>query len=155
MQIDLTENGLYTISKGNGEHPRQDRRAHQPVLLLLERGGGERAGPAQLRAARPGAAREFTVNSHGKLSLKVIDPVAFSEAEDDAARFGLQGVPVGQTGDTLYFGLARHERDRQTGSHPLLRPRTRSPSSSTTSHASCTRSPVRSIRWSRSCRPCR
>ena len=42
----------------------------------------------------------------GKINLSIVDPEPFSEAEDQAAEFGLQGVPVNAPGDELYFGLA-------------------------------------------------
>ncbi len=38
--------------------------------------------------------------------MQLIDPEPFSDAEDRAAAFGLQGVPVNSAGDELYFGLA-------------------------------------------------
>ena len=44
--------------------------------------------------------------SGGKLEIRTIDPEPFSREEDEAARFGLQSVPVGTVGDPLYFGLA-------------------------------------------------
>jgi ABC-type uncharacterized transport system involved in gliding motility auxiliary subunit len=106
MQIDLTENGLYTISKGTENIL---DKIDEPINLYFYFSNEAAANEPALRSYAQRVQElleEFTVNSHGKLSLKVIDPVAFSEAEDDAARFGLQGVPVGQTGDTLYFGLA-------------------------------------------------
>ena len=42
----------------------------------------------------------------GKINLQLIDPQPFSDAEDRAAAFGLQSVPVNNAGDELYFGLA-------------------------------------------------
>ncbi len=36
----------------------------------------------------------------------VIDPEPFSEDEDRAAEFGLAAVPLGASGDSMYFGLA-------------------------------------------------
>ena len=39
------------------------------------------------------------------LILTQIDPMPFSEAEDQADGFGLQKVPVGSAGEGLYFGL--------------------------------------------------
>ncbi len=48
---------------------------------------------------------EFEEQSGGKLKLQRVDPVPFSPEEDQAAQYGLQGVPVGTAGDTLYFGL--------------------------------------------------
>ncbi|MCY1286052.1 gliding-associated putative ABC transporter substrate-binding component GldG [compost metagenome] len=42
----------------------------------------------------------------GKIKLHIVDPEPFSEAEDKAAEFGLQAVPLQQGGDQVYFGLA-------------------------------------------------
>jgi ABC-type uncharacterized transport system involved in gliding motility auxiliary subunit len=49
---------------------------------------------------------EFAAESEGRLRLSIIDPAPFSEEEDRAAQFGLQGVPLGPTGDPIYMGLA-------------------------------------------------
>jgi len=48
---------------------------------------------------------EFADQSGGKLTLRRVNPVPFSPEEDQAAQYGLQGVPVGTAGDMLYFGL--------------------------------------------------
>ena len=48
---------------------------------------------------------EFAERSGGKLKLQRIDPAPFSPQEDQAAQYGLQGVPVGSAGEALYFGL--------------------------------------------------
>jgi ABC-type uncharacterized transport system involved in gliding motility auxiliary subunit len=48
---------------------------------------------------------EIVARSKGKVVLEVIDPEPFSEAEDQASAYGLQGVPLGASGETLYFGL--------------------------------------------------
>ena len=48
---------------------------------------------------------EFADQSRGKLKLQLVDPVPFSPEEDQAAQYGLQGVPVGAAGDMLYFGV--------------------------------------------------
>ena len=39
------------------------------------------------------------------LDIRRIDPLPCSEQEDDAARFGLEGVPLSQAGDVLYLGI--------------------------------------------------
>lgn len=42
----------------------------------------------------------------GRFRLEVIDPQPFTDEEDRAVAFGLQGVPLNQTGEQIYFGLA-------------------------------------------------
>jgi ABC-type uncharacterized transport system involved in gliding motility auxiliary subunit len=106
MQVDLTENGLYTISKGTKSIL---EKIDEPINLYFYFSNEAAANEPGLRSYAQRVQElldELVQNSDGKLSLQVIDPVAFSEEEDDAARFGLSGVPVGQTGDTIYFGLA-------------------------------------------------
>ena len=45
----------------------------------------------------------MAARSGGKLQLAVVDPQPFSEDEDRATAMGLQAVPLGNTGDSLFF----------------------------------------------------
>ncbi|HET6565736.1 MAG TPA: Gldg family protein, partial [Xanthomonadales bacterium] len=65
---------------------------------------------------------EMVDRSNGKLSVQRIDPVAFSEEEDQAARFGLQAVPIGASGITLYLGIAGTNSLDDVQSMPFLQP---------------------------------
>jgi len=49
---------------------------------------------------------EYVRLAKGKLRLEVIDPEPFSEAEDRAVSYGLQGVPLADGESVFYFGLA-------------------------------------------------
>jgi ABC-type uncharacterized transport system involved in gliding motility auxiliary subunit len=49
---------------------------------------------------------EFEDAAAGNIRLSVIDPLPFSEDEDRAAQFGLQGVQLGVSPDPVYLGLA-------------------------------------------------
>jgi ABC-type uncharacterized transport system involved in gliding motility auxiliary subunit len=42
----------------------------------------------------------------GKLTLSIIDPISFSEEEDQASQYGLQALPVGEGGENVFFGIA-------------------------------------------------
>lgn len=105
-RIDLTGNHQYTLSQGTrnilsgidepinlyfyySDHATQDipllRNYSVRVRELLE---------------------EMAAKSGGKLHLNVVDPLPFSEEEDRASAFGLQNLPVGQGGDSVFFGLA-------------------------------------------------
>ncbi|GLQ31213.1 GldG family protein [Litoribrevibacter albus] len=104
-RVDLTENHLYTISDGTKNIV---SKLDQPVTLKLYFSRKETEG---LPAIRDYAKRvqelleEYVAYSDGKLSLEVIDPIAFSEQEDEATTYGLQGVPLNAGGASLYFGL--------------------------------------------------
>src|SRR5215475_3647825 len=49
---------------------------------------------------------EYAAVSGGKIHLEFYDPEPFSDTEDRALAYGLQGVPVDQGGVQVYFGLA-------------------------------------------------
>ena len=49
---------------------------------------------------------EYAAISNGKIKLEFYDPEPFSDTEDRAMAYGLQGVPVDQGGTQVYFGLA-------------------------------------------------
>lgn len=106
LRIDLTENRLYTLSDGT---KRILRGIDEPIDLYFYFSNQATEGTPTIRDYA-GRVREmleeFADTSRGKLRLSVIDPLPFSEDEDRAAQFGLQGVQFGVTPDPVYFGLA-------------------------------------------------
>ena len=106
VRLDLTENNLYTLSPGT--HEIIDS-IDEPINFYFF--FSDQAS-ADLTALRSYATRvrelleEYEVRARGKILLSVVDPEPFSDAEDQAAGFGLQSVPVNNAGDELYFGLA-------------------------------------------------
>ena len=106
LRIDLTENNLYTLSDGS---KRIVRNIEEPVNLYFFFSDQATEGVPSLRdyANRVREMLEEVRDaSRGKLRLSVIDPLPFSEEEDQAAQFGLQGVQLGVTPDPVYLGLA-------------------------------------------------
>lgn len=105
-RIDLTENNLYTLSDGTRQILRN---IDEPVNLYFYYSDQATAGIPSLRSYA-GRVREmleeFEDEADGMLRLSVIDPLPFSEDEDRAAQFGLQGVQLGATPDPIYLGLA-------------------------------------------------
>jgi ABC-type uncharacterized transport system involved in gliding motility auxiliary subunit len=59
---------------------------------------------------------EYAAVSHGKVKVEFYDPEPFSDTEDRAVAYGLQGVPVDNGGNQVYFGLAgaNQEDDERT-----------------------------------------
>jgi ABC-type uncharacterized transport system involved in gliding motility auxiliary subunit len=104
-RIDLTQNRLYTLSDGTKQllQGLQD-----PVTLRLfySRRLGAAIPAYGAYADRVRAMLdEYVAVSRGKLRLEVLDPEPFTETEDRAQALGLQGVPVDQSGEQVYFGL--------------------------------------------------
>ncbi len=122
VRWDLTENGLYTLSEGTKSILKG---LDKPVSLTLY--FSEKAS-SQLPALRTYAQRveellqEYVGLSEGKLSFAKVDPVPFSEAEDEASLAGLQGVPVGARGDEIYFGLRVQNEEGLEEVIPFMQP---------------------------------
>ncbi|MBT8073859.1 MAG: GldG family protein, partial [Xanthomonadales bacterium] len=105
VRFDLTKNGLYTLNQGTLNILEN---MDEPVNLYLYFSEDVSRELPQFRSYARWAGEmleEFANHSSGKLKLHLVNPVPFSPEEDEAAAYGLQGVPVGSTGDTLYFGL--------------------------------------------------
>ncbi|MEM9056008.1 MAG: Gldg family protein [Pseudomonadota bacterium] len=105
LRLDLTENKLFTLSDGT----RNILRAiDEPVYLKYYFSDAETENEPQLRAYA-GRVREMLEEiarqSGGNVELSVIDPVPFSEEEDEAAGYGLTPVPL-RNGSSAYLGLA-------------------------------------------------
>lgn len=106
MRIDLTENRLYTLSDGT---KRIVRNIEEPINLYFFFSDQATQGVPSLRdyANRVREMLEEIADaSRGKIRLSVIDPLPFSEEEDQAAQFGLQDVQFGTTPDPVFLGLA-------------------------------------------------
>ncbi|MBX7201208.1 MAG: Gldg family protein [Rhodospirillaceae bacterium] len=50
--------------------------------------------------------QQYAKLANGKLKVEYYNPLPFSDVEDRAVGFGLQGVPLGAGGEVGYFGLA-------------------------------------------------
>ncbi len=121
-RLDLTQDKLYTLSTGTRNILEG---LEEPVKLY--RFFSEEPS-SELPQIRSYARRvdelldEMVSRSNGRLSVERIDPVAFSEQEDQAARFGLQAVPIGASGVTLYLGIAGTNSLDDVQTMPFLQP---------------------------------
>lgn len=105
-RIDLTANNLYTLSDGTRNLLRN---IEEPVNLYFYFSDEASAGIPTLRSYANRVREmleEFEDEARGKIHLSVIDPQPFSEDEDRAAQFGLQGVRLSASPDPIYMGLA-------------------------------------------------
>jgi ABC-type uncharacterized transport system involved in gliding motility auxiliary subunit len=106
VQVDLTRGHLYTLSPGTRQILSGLK---EPVTLRL-------FYSRQLGSAVPvygtyaDHVREmlqaYAALAKGRVKLEFYDPEPFSDTEDRALAYGLQGVPVDQGGAQVYFGLA-------------------------------------------------
>lgn len=104
-RIDLTEEGLFTLSDGTLN---VIDKIDEPITLRYYFSGrlAREIPQIGILAERvKDMLEEFAAHGKGKIRLEVIDPLPFTDEEDRAVAVGLQGVPVDQTGETVYFGL--------------------------------------------------
>lgn len=113
-RLDLTDKQLYTLSSGT-----------QNILASLEEPITLRLFVSQQELTRlPGLGsyatrvrnlmEEYARKSNGKLTLKVIDPEPFSEEEDRAVGYGIQGIPLEDGSSQIYFGaVGTNSTDQQ------------------------------------------
>ena len=106
LQADLTQTGLYSVSEGT-EKVLADLK--EPVTLryfvsrsLIDLSPG--LGTYSQRVLE--LLQSYVDAAGGKIRLEIIDPKPFSNEEDRAVGFGLQGVPLNDAGELGYFGLA-------------------------------------------------
>ena len=115
VRLDLTEDRLFTLSKGTINVLSNVK---EPIILKLYYSKllGERSPQHAVYYDR---IRELLGRygeiSGGKVKLKVIHPEPFSETEDKAVAGGLIGIPLNNADDLGYFGLSgTNSTDDQT-----------------------------------------
>src|SRR5208282_4702305 len=104
--LDLTEGRVYTLSKGTRQLLANLK---EPVTLRFyfsTRLGEQVPSYANYAARVRELLERYASMAQGRIRLEVYNPEPFSDAEDRAVGFGLQGVPLGNEGDQVYFGLA-------------------------------------------------
>lgn len=115
-RLDLTENQLYSLSRGTQQTLDQ---LSEPVELTLYYSRDAAASLPQLQAY---AARvremlqTFQARSGGRVRFVEIDVEPYSEEEDDAVEAGIEPLRPGEGADPIYFGLtgANAIDDRRT-----------------------------------------
>ena len=121
-RMDLTQNHLYTLSDGTKKIIGS---IDEPINLYLYFSDKGTQDLPQLRTYYTRVREmleEIASRSGGKIKLELIDPLPFSEDEDRAASFGLQSVPVGASGEKVFFGLAGTNSTNGQSTIPFFNP---------------------------------
>jgi len=106
VAVDLTQDKEFTLSDGTRQVLKS---LEEPVTLrlfvspsLVKRIPSYAAAAARVRNLLD----RYVALSNGKIRLEVYRPEPFSVDEDKAAAYGIEGVPIDQRGQKVYFGLA-------------------------------------------------
>ena len=108
-RIDLTDSQLYTLSDGTRQILDNLEELEDPInfYFYYSDKASENIPTIRNYANRVREMlNEFRRAADGKINLNVIDPLPFSEDEDRAAQFGLQGIVLAGSPDPVYLGLA-------------------------------------------------
>src|ERR1700739_2528273 len=122
LHVDLTQNHIYTLSRGT-----QDilKGLKEPITLRLfysrQLGSAVPVDGAYADHVRE-MLREYAAVSDGKIKLEFYDPEPFSDTEDHALAYGLQGVPLDQGGTQVCFGLAGGNLEDDERTIPFFQP---------------------------------
>src|SRR5204863_6917821 len=105
-RLDLTGERLYTLSRGTRQTL---ARIDEPITLRFyystRLGAAVPAYGVYAQRVRE-LLDQYVAASRGKLRVEIYQPLPFSDVEDRAVAFGLQGVPLNTQGEQVYFGLA-------------------------------------------------
>lgn len=106
LRVDLTRDKLFTLSPGTRAIL---GRIEEPVTLryfFSDKLGREIPAYASYGKRVQDMLDEFAANARGRLIVERLDPQPFSDTEDRAVALGLQGVPIDQGGEPVYFGIS-------------------------------------------------
>lgn len=105
LEVDLTEEKLFTLSDGTREILTS---IDEPITIrlfvskrLVELNSGHATYADRIRQLL----ERYAEISGGKIKLELYSPEPFTDEEDLAVAFGMQGVPLSNTGDLGYYGL--------------------------------------------------
>ena len=105
-RIDLSQGKLYTLSPGTRATLSKIDEKLVLRFYFSKKLGDEIPSYGVYGQRVRELLQEYTAAANGKIELQLLDPLPFSDVEDRAVAFGLQGVPLDQGGEQVYFGLA-------------------------------------------------
>lgn len=104
-RLDLTQARSFTLSEGTRTIVRDLKEPVTLQLFLSDRLVRQVPAAGFYTNRVRELLEEYVAASNGKLHLEIHNPESFSDEEDRAVAAGLQGVPVDQSGENIYFGL--------------------------------------------------
>jgi ABC-type uncharacterized transport system involved in gliding motility auxiliary subunit len=122
VAFDLTDKQIHTLSGGT---LKIIEKIDKPITLKLYYSETAARDLPQFRVYSQRVSellQSIAEKSKGKIIFRQIDPEPFSEAEDEAAASGLQSMPVGNSGESFYFGLVGSNGKQKTLLMPFIDP---------------------------------
>ncbi|WP_340681124.1 Gldg family protein [Paraglaciecola sp.] len=106
VRLDLTENQVYSLSKGSKQVLADIDEPINLYFFFSDKATKNMTGLRNYANRVESLLSEYQTIGKGKLKLQIIDPQPFSEQEDQANQYGLTGATIGAAGEAVYMGLA-------------------------------------------------
>ena len=104
-RLDLTENNLYTLNPGTFKVIETIKEPITLRLFFSDKLSRDIAPMREYGQRVRELIEEYVVRSNGMIRLERVDPEPFTDNEDLAILYGLQGMQISQAGEKFYFGL--------------------------------------------------
>jgi len=121
-RVDLTQGHIYTLSSGTREILGGLTEPVTVRLFLSRKLATRLPGLSSYTTRALELLDEYRRIAGGKLDVRVIDPEPFSEDEDRAVGYGLQGIPLGDNENTFYFGVVASGPTGEEATIPFVSP---------------------------------
>ncbi|MDF1836374.1 MAG: Gldg family protein [Planctomycetota bacterium] len=122
MRVDLTQNGLYSLSEGSQNIL---GKLDEPLDLkfFYSKSSAPDGSPIPAYAQRVRELlEEYEAKADSMVRLEIIHTEPFSESEDAATQAGLSGFRINEAGDRLFFGLVGTNSVDDTEVIPFFEP---------------------------------
>ena len=104
-RIDLTSNKVFSLSQGSKNVIKNINEPINLKLFFSKQVAKDNPYFFSFALRVEEFLNQYQRYSRDKIVLQVIEPEPFTEQEDHAVHYGLQGVPINNEGTEIYFGL--------------------------------------------------
>ncbi len=112
-RLDLTQDRLFTLSQGTVSTLKGLKEPVNLTFYYSRKLGQEVPQYGNYADRVRDLLDELDATGGDRVVLNEVDPLPFSPAEDDAVEAGVQGVPLDQSGESVYFGLVASIGERR------------------------------------------
>ena len=122
IRFDFTAQKIYTLSQGSKKVLRE---IDNPITLKLyfsKKLSNNYTYFLSYSARVQELLNQYKRAGKNKILLKALEPESFTEIEDQAVNYGLQGIPVDNEGREFYFGLVGINATGQKEAIPFIHP---------------------------------
>lgn len=120
VRLDLTQDGLYTMSDGTRKALRAIDEPIDIRVYFSKKLGEAAPNYGKMFERVRTLLDQYGAVARDKLKVTFLDPEPFSDAEDRAVAAGLKGIRLNQEGEMGYFGIAGSNSTDTESSLPFL-----------------------------------